>query len=127
MSGGGRGRGRGRGRGGRGGQGGPEQSNDKDKATTKVRKTLADHIYYVGSARQASDFSVITDFIFNHICQTFEYGNDIANALESKTPTDFALLMPTLLTSSDPDKTVNQRENKQFTLLYEAEIQRFVE
>ena len=70
----------------------PNSPTTRDKATTKVRKTLADHIYYMGSACQASDFSVITNFLINHICQTFEYGNDIANALESKTPTDFALL-----------------------------------
>jgi hypothetical protein len=81
----------------------------------------------VGSARQASDFSVITDYIVNHICQSFAYGNEIANALESKVPTNFALMMPTLMISSDPDKTINQQENKQHSILYEAELQRFVE
>jgi hypothetical protein len=128
MSGRGRGgRGRGRGRAGRGGRGGPDESSQKDKTTTKARKTLADHVYYVGSARQASDFSVITDFIINHIRQTFEYGNDIANALDSRVTTDFTNLMPVMQQSTETDTATKNRENKQFGMLYEAEIKRFVE
>ena len=120
----GRGRGRGRGRGGRGGRSdraSSNQSGGRDKTTPKERKVLADHIYYVGSAKQASDFFVFTDFIINHIRQKFDHGNDIANALETPQRIDCTTLMPKLsISSASGDDEI--RENKEFEFLYEAEI-----
>ena len=86
------GRGRGyRGRSSRGGgrgRGKPKSSSQTSNAAKPVvRKTLADHVYAIGSARQASDYSVITAFIINHIRKTFEYGDDIGDALESRSET----------------------------------------
>jgi hypothetical protein len=89
MSGRGRGRGNRRGRGGRGFHSTDAEKNPKTDKGAVVRKTLADSVYYVGSAKKASDFSVITDFLVNHIRQKYECGNDIANALETRTTTDF--------------------------------------
>jgi hypothetical protein len=109
----GRGRGHGRGRGGRGGRAGRNNGDksSKERNPTKDRKTLADHIYYVGSAKQASDFSVITDFLINHIRQKFEHGNDIANALEKRQKIDFTNQMPTLTISTDQDQAIRTRMN----------------
>jgi hypothetical protein len=84
-------------------------------------------VYFVGAARQASDFSVITEFIINHVRKTFEYGNDIANALDARSHIDFITFMPQLQESQSGDKAAAKREDQQYRLLYEAEIKRFVE
>jgi hypothetical protein len=128
MSGiGGRGRGRGRGRSCKGEMTNSNPSSDAKKIAPKVQKTLGDHIYYVGEARQASNFSVITDFIINHIRQTFKYGNDIANALDDRFHVDFNALMPERQELKNPDPTISKQEDNQFAILYQAEIKRFVE
>jgi hypothetical protein len=123
--------GRGRGYKGRGGRGynGPQTENKTQKAdkSDKTRKTLTDYVYYVGSAKKASDFSVITEFLINHIRQKYECGNDIANALETRTEVDFIAMMPQLVQSSATDQDVKNREEQQFLILYEAEIKRFVD
>ena len=62
--------------------------------STTVRKTLADHQYYLGSAKQASDYVTVTEFIINHIRVTFTNGGDIGEALEKLEKFDFASLMP---------------------------------
>jgi hypothetical protein len=81
----------------------------------------------VGAARQASDFSIITDYLINHIRQTFKHGNDISNALDSRSDTDFGPLRPVLTFSSELNAATREREDKQNKMLYESEIKQFVE
>jgi hypothetical protein len=50
------------------------------------KKTLSDFIYYLGSMKQAADYDTTTDFIINHIVNTFTFGNIIGIALSTKTP-----------------------------------------
>ena len=64
------GRGKGGGRSGRGTGGAP-----------RPKKTLAENIFYVGAVTQASDFVVVKKFLINHIKKTFDYGDDIGEAL----------------------------------------------
>jgi hypothetical protein len=35
-----------------------------------LKKTLADHVYYIGSAKQEADYQKTTDYIINHIIIT---------------------------------------------------------
>jgi hypothetical protein len=49
------GRGRGHGR-------GPKSSKSSQPDGTAKKKGLSNHVYYIGSAKQASDFTVITEF-----------------------------------------------------------------
>ena len=66
----------------RGGRGRSHKKNkNKDQKNTPKRKMLADHIYHVGSAKQASDYMTVTNFIINYMRRTFDKGNDIARAL----------------------------------------------
>ena len=96
---GGRGRGRGRGR--------STSTNNTKRNTTvpKERKVLSDYIYYIGSAYKASDYTLITSYIINHIRKT--YGGDIADALEQKRDFDFTPEMPILQTSATPLDTTD--------------------
>ena len=56
-------------------------SGGNSKSNYKPSKKTSDHMYYLGSAKQAADFETTTEFILNHIKKTFNFGNDIATAL----------------------------------------------
>ena len=75
------------------------------KATEEsTKKTLADHVYYVGSAKNASEYVTNTNFILNHIIElNLEEGLDIATALRDGKEFDFSTLGPKLqLSDKDP-------------------------
>ena len=135
-----RGGGRGRGRGGHGGRGRGRSYGGKSasqKSTTasgkSERKVLSDYVYYIGSAKQASDYPVITSFIINHIQKTFTNGDDIADALETKNET--VIQRPSMQisqrTSTAPQSDIVARElqqqqihkeNRELEILYQAQI-----
>jgi hypothetical protein len=46
------------------------------------KKSITDYNYYLGSAKQASDYETTTEFIINHVKQVFDYGDDIVTAFE---------------------------------------------
>ena len=100
----------GRGRGGRFQRGKFKSSNNGFKKKTK----LEDHIYYLGSITQASDYETTTSFIINHIMKTYTRGLDIAEALEKLQELDFTTSKPTLKTSNKTDAALKKTEEKQF-------------
>ena len=61
--------GRGRGRGstfsGRGRSG--RFTKNRSQQKTESKKTLSDYTYYIGSAKQASDYNTVTKFLINYI------------------------------------------------------------
>ena len=122
-------RGRGRGRfNSRGrGRGNSSGGGSKGKPSVPTKKTLADHVYTVGSAKQASEYQTNTKFILNHIAITFKEGHDIATALKERTEMNFSTLMPQMKQSESTDKTVKAIEQEQFKILYQAEIKAYVE
>ena len=81
--------------------------------------TLADHVYSIGSAKQASDYSVITQFIINHIRKNYEYGADIGDTLEKREEPTFEA--PKLLAVA-ADSTDKELEAKQNEILYRARL-----
>ena len=63
-----------------------EQNNNKTKSDPK--KTIQDCIYFLSNSKQAHDFEQTTEFVLNHIKETFEYGADIYEAMRDLTPID---------------------------------------
>ena len=53
-----------------------------DKSRSINKKELKDYSYFLGTAKQASEYESTTLLIINHIKKEFEYGNDIASALD---------------------------------------------
>jgi hypothetical protein len=45
----------------------------------EIKKSVNDYNYYLGSAKQASDYETTTEFLINYIVKTLEYGNNIGN------------------------------------------------
>ena len=96
---GGRGRGRSKSRHSRG------KSRGKHENTSRSKKTLGDHIFQVGSAKNASDFVTNSNFIMNHIQISMDNGLDVSTAMKEGKHLDFSTLEPVLqVATADPDK-----------------------
>ena len=108
------------------GRGKPKSNSQSSYHAAKpvARKTLADHVYSIGSAKQASDYSVITQFIINHIRKTFEYGDNIGGALEARQEPAFTA--PTLEPSKETEAAAKALEEKQNEILYRALVATYV-
>jgi hypothetical protein len=73
----------------------------------EIKKSVNDYNYYLGSAKQASDYEMITKFLINYIIKTFKYGNNIGQALRELEYPDPDSWKPTMQQSvhlgNDPD------------------------
>ena len=72
---------------------------------------MANYIYKVGTSKQASDYVIITRYLINHIRKSFEFGDDIGQALDTRT--EFMVPRPTLQQSTATVDTDKERENKE--------------
>jgi hypothetical protein len=52
------------------------KSSSMPKKATK--KSVNDYNYYLGSAKQTSDYEMTTKYLINYTIKTFKYGNDIS-------------------------------------------------
>jgi hypothetical protein len=85
------------------------------------KKGLSDYVYYLGSARQASDYEKTTDYQINHVRKTFSFRNNIGMALENLEEYDMLLHHPTLQVSTLTDAAAKAAEDKQFEIEFKAE------
>jgi hypothetical protein len=89
-----------------------------------LKKTLADHVYYNGSAEQTADYQTTTNYIMSHITKTFEFRSDIAFTLKNDKPYDMDKHKPKLQSSKakpDEDKAVESRKfEMEFKSIYDA-------
>ena len=129
----GRGRGRSNGRGNRSAaRGGNNNGNKKPYNNGQgnnykpTKKTLSDYIYYLGSAKQAANYEVTTDYLLNHIKKTFVFGNDIASALYDKTPYNVDQHKPSLKFSTSKNDDQKAAENEQFKIEFKAEYDAYM-
>lgn len=115
----------GRGRGSRGnvsrgrGRSGRYDSNTS-QAKGIFKKNLQDYQYYLGSAKQASDYEATTSYLINQIKKTYAYGNDIATALDRLQHVDLSPFKPTLQSSQSKDEDIKALENEQFRLEFKT-------
>ena len=119
------------GRGGGKGRFNRNNNNNKNTHTTKKKLTVEDYVYYIGSAKQASDYTLTTDYLINHIKKDFEKGNDIATALRDLEEYDIKSYEPSLDVSSlpettDAEKEKKKAENRQFEMKYKAKLDQFL-
>jgi hypothetical protein len=57
---------------------GSQAFHKKSEEQPKESKVLADYIFHLGSAKQASDYELVSQFIINHIRKEFTNGEDIS-------------------------------------------------
>jgi hypothetical protein len=111
-------------------QRGAHKSSTKSSGMPKKKKSVNDYNYYLGSAKQASDYETTTKFLINYIVKTFEYGNDIGQALRELEYPDPDSWKPTMRQSmhlgNDPDNEAQRAfENKQFEIEFKSEFDNF--
>ena len=101
----------------------------KQSKDDKPKKTLSDHIYYVGLAKNVSECIANTKFILNHIELTFDEGLDIAQAMRNGQEFNFDDIKPELEASrSDPAhnraqyNTETEQFKLEFKIKYEAKV-----
>jgi hypothetical protein len=92
---------------------------------TETKKTLTDYNYYLGSAKQASDYENTTDFLINYIKKTYDDGEDVATALKELKELQTDLWAPTMRISSNPDFNVQAVENEQFKIQYASQYNKY--
>jgi hypothetical protein len=86
----------------------------------EIKKSVDDYYYYLGSAKQASDYETTTEFLINYIKKTFDYGSNIGRALKELKEVDTDPWKPTLNQSSDTDAAIQAIQNKQFEMEFKA-------
>jgi hypothetical protein len=72
--------------------------------STMTKRSLTDYNYYLGSAKQVSDYKTTTEFITNHIKKIFDYGNDIGTTPENLVHRDMLEWKPTMRVSNSIDE-----------------------
>ena len=68
--------------GGRGGGGRGNRSKPKKTSQPKVKKSLNDHVFYIGNADYANEYDKNMKFIINYVMKTYEDGRDVADMLK---------------------------------------------
>ena len=96
----------------------------RNKST--VKKDLKGFNYYLGTSQQATEYEMTTEFIKNHIKKEFDYGNDIATALDNLQEFRITDLKPILLISDDEDKVIQSQENKQYEFEFKEEFSAYM-
>jgi hypothetical protein len=116
-------------RGGRGGRGYRNNNsnngrgncnNNKDFKATNKKKILEEYYFYVGSAKQASNYKSAANFTINHIKKDYERGRDIAESLRELKKPNTDTWMPKLKGSTKKDDAAKETENRQFKMEYKA-------
>ena len=106
---------------GRGGKGGRSITKNAN-TVNRIKKTIEDYYFYVGSSKQASDYETIVEFAVNHIKKTFERGNDIAESLRILVKEETASWDPILQISTSSDADDKVREHRQNDMNYKSEL-----
>ena len=90
--------------------------NSSGATSASKKPYVTDFSYYLGSAKQASDYETTTEFVINYIKKLYDYGNDIGSALETLEPVDTSDWRPTMKFSSDEDETIRKNEDRQYEI-----------
>jgi len=104
------------------GRKGHENSGRGKPKERRMKKTIEDYYFYVGSTKQASDYETTTEFIINHIKKTFDHGNDIAEVLRMLTKAEVNSWEPTLAISTSMVTADKEQEDKQNEIKYKMEL-----
>jgi hypothetical protein len=89
------------------------------------KKSINDYNYYLGSAKQASDYEATTEFLINHVKKVYDYGNDIGTALEDLEPVDLTQWKPKMQVSEESDEEIRMIENRQFEIEFKADYDKY--
>ena len=87
---------------------------------------MEDFVFYIGSAKQASDYVNTAEYLINFIKKTYDDGNDIADALSEERDFPMKTVEPKLEVSSEKDDTKKSVEDRQNELKYNKRLYLFI-
>jgi hypothetical protein len=121
------------GRAGRGGRGGRSnrsgrfsRGGNSNTASIQKKKSIEDYYYYVGSSKQAADYSLTTEQVINHIKKEYDRGVDVAEALRTQEEPDQTTWEPRLSFSLSQDPAIKAAEDEQCKMLFKAELDEYM-
>ena len=100
----------------------PQTKNKSNNFKNKVE----DFVFYIGSAKQASDYVNTAEYLINFIKKTYDDGNDIADALSEEREFPIKAVEPKLGVSSEKDVTKKSVEDRQNELKYNKRLDLFI-
>ena len=83
-------------------------------------------MYYLDSAKQASDYQVTTAYLINHIQKTFDLPEAIRDILRNEELVDTDKWKPQLEARSNADDDNRAAENKMFELEYKIKYTKWL-
>jgi hypothetical protein len=95
------------------------------KENLSSKKSITDCNYYNGLAKQASEFEVTTEYLLNYIREQFEFGNDIAKAIDNQQPVNTKIWKPSLQKSQNEDLEIKDNKNEEFKMEFQAALQTY--
>ena len=87
--------------------------------TTQTGKSLFNYVYLTGTAKQASEFSNITEYLINYIRRAFDNSDDIADILKNRVET-------TRIISTAEDASVRASEDENNLVVYTAKVEAYI-
>ena len=93
--------------------------------TKDFKKSIQDYNYYLGSAKQATEYEEVTEYLINHIKKTYEFGNDIAMAINNQEPIITESWKPFLQKSTNDDPEMKEIENEQFKIEFKSDYDNY--
>jgi hypothetical protein len=87
------------------------------------KKGVGDYIYYLGTAKTATDYEKTTEYLINYIRKTYTQGNDIATALEDLKEFDLNDQKPKLSKSTATDADEARLEDEQLKLEFKIQYE----
>ena len=93
-------------------------NQSRNRQFARVKKSLSDYMYYLGSAKQASDYQVTTAYLINHIQKIFDLSEAIGDTLRNEELVNTDKWKPELEVSTNTDDNNGAAENKMFELEY---------
>ena len=99
------------------------RGNGKPKPYPK--KSLEDYVFYLGSSKHASDYETTAEYLINHIQETYDYGEDIAESLYTLKDVDLSIYKPKMQVSVNKDDKKREAEDKQYEIEFTEHFARY--
>ena len=108
--------------------GSKSKKNGNQANTQSTKKTLSDYIYTLGKDK-AIECVQVSKYLINHIQEKYQFGDDIASALEEKEAFNIKQHKPVKekidasITDADERALLEEQNN----LIYQAQIKKYVD
>ena len=95
----------------------PRKEGQEKEKKNPVLKWL----YYIRSAKQASDYKALMEYLINQVKQEFEHGIDIATTIIKQEPVDTSMWIPTLRMTTETNPILRGNQLEQYMIMFKSD------